>query len=120
MRYNCYRAGGSVAKLFALKNNLPFNRICFTCAKLSRGKQPLKKKRDSAERRSSWNAVSRNRAKRLGREAYRLMKARLLVGYDLILLVYPEADKTKTQADFTFSDRAEQLESLFTKAGLLK
>jgi ribonuclease P protein component len=78
-----------------LENGLPRNRICFT---FSRG---------------FGSAVARNRAKRLGREAFRLMKPRLLVGYDLILLVYPETE-------MKLSDRAGQLDSLFSKAGLLK
>jgi len=42
------------------------------------------------------------------------MKNRLESGFDLILLVYPEADTT------TLSDREGQLASLFKKAGLLK
>jgi len=79
-----------------LKNDLQFNRICFTTSK------------------GYKSAVSRNRAKRLGREAFRLMKYRLEGGYDLILLVYPEADTT------TLYDRERQLASLFKKAGLLK
>jgi ribonuclease P protein component len=93
-RYSCRGA-----KLFVLKNDLPYNRICFS---LSKG---------------YGNAVSRNRAKRLGREAYRLMKNRLSGGYDLIFLVYPEAEKSQT--DSTVST-AWQLESLFKKAGLME
>ena len=85
------------AKLFVLKNELAYNRICFT---FSRG---------------FGNAVARNRARRLGREAFRLIKGRLFGGHDLILLVYPEAE-----AETVFSDRAKQLDSLFFKAGLLK
>jgi len=84
---------------------LPYNRICFT---FSRGKALPSGKR--------FNAVSRNRARRLGREAFRLMKYRLENGYDLILLVYPESCASGT----VLSDRAEQLDSLFKKAGLLK
>jgi ribonuclease P protein component len=83
------------AKLFLLKNDLPYNRICFT---LSRG---------------FGNAVVRNRAKRLGRETFRLMKNRFDRGYDLILLVY-------TETEMALSGRMEQVESLFSKAGLLK
>jgi len=65
------------------------------------------------------DAVSRNRAKRLGREAYRLMKNRLLGGYDLILQVYPEVEKNQ-QKKSVLSDRTLQLEFLLKKAGLLK
>ena len=83
------------AKLFVLKNSLSHNRICFT---LSRG---------------YGNAVERNRTRRFGREAYRLMRPRISGGHDLILQVFPE---TKT----AFSVMFEQLEFLFTKAGLLE
>ena len=94
------------AKLFVLKNNLPYNRICFTFSRPS----ALKKR----ESRVSWNAVTRNRAKRISREAFRLMKGRLKGGNDFILMVYPES---MPQAD-CFSERTAQLEFLFSKAGL--
>jgi ribonuclease P protein component len=80
---------------------MPYNRICFSLFK------------------GYGNAVSRNRAKRLGREAYRLMKNRLIGGYDLILLVFPETEKDQ-QKEPVLSDRTLQLEFLFKKAGLLK
>ncbi|MCL2265860.1 MAG: ribonuclease P protein component [Treponema sp.] len=104
------RYGCPGAKLFVLKNDLPFNRICFT---LTKGK-------------GFKTAVSRNRAKRLGREAFRLMKPGLKNGYDLILLVYPESGdvcpqgKHRLQSRHRLQDRQEQLGSLFQKAGLLK
>jgi len=82
--------------LFVLKNDLPYNRICVTFT------------------RNFGNAVARNHEKRISREAYRLMKSRLLDGNDFILLIYPVTEKTAA-----FKDRAEQLESLFSKAGLL-
>jgi ribonuclease P protein component len=79
---------------------LPYNRICFTFSK------------------GFGNAVVRNRARRLGREAFRLFKPRLIGGYDLILLVYPEPERLFTAK--ALPDRTLQLESLFCKAGLLK
>jgi len=111
------------AKLFLLKNNLPYNRICFTFSKLSNRKQLFNKKQFFKGKQTSWNAVTRNRAKRLGREAFRLMKGRLVCGYDFILLVYPETEglyETGSLATKALSVRMEQLESLFYKAGLLK
>jgi len=105
------RYGCRGAKLFVLKNNLQYNRICFTFAKITRKEQP------------SWNAVSRNRARRLGRESFRLMKDRLLKGHDFILLVYPGEANVKSERPkkkIILSDRLNQLESLFIKAGLLK
>ena len=89
------RYGCRGAKLFVMKNDLPHNRICFT---FSRG---------------FGNAVARNRARRLGREAFRLMKSRLYAGYDLILQVFPDSAAS-------LSDRAGELRALFLKAGLLK
>jgi len=83
-----------------LKNDLPHNRICFT---FSRG---------------FGNAVARNRARRLGREAFRLLRPSLCGGYDLILLVYPETERLFKPV--ALSDRVKQLEFLFNKAGLLK
>jgi hypothetical protein len=46
------------------------------------------------------------------------LKPRLCGGHDLVLLVYPENENLfKTAA---LSDRAGQIEFLFTKAGLLR
>jgi len=83
------------AKLYVLENKLLCNRICFT---FSRG---------------FGNAVERNRARRLGREAYRNLKPRLRCGYDFILLVYPEEPAP------IFTRRMKDLEYLLTRAGLL-
>jgi len=99
------------AKLFVLKNSLPYNRICFTFSRFS-GKKSNKSDKSNKSC-FSWNAVSRNRARRLGREAFRLLKPSLIGGYDLILLVHPEPRTV-------LSCRMGQLESLFTKAGLFK
>jgi ribonuclease P protein component len=75
-----------------MANGLAHNRIAFTLA------------------RKYGNAVERNRARRLSREAYRLTKNQLKTGYDFVLLVYPGQDQLK--------NRLEQLDLLFSKAGL--
>jgi ribonuclease P protein component len=111
------------AKFFVLKNNLPYNRICFTLS------------------RKFGNAVKRNRARRLCREAYRFLRPRLPGGYDLILLLYPDAADTAAAAKKGavcrpevperaktaghprkngLEIRMEQLRFLFIRAGLLK
>jgi ribonuclease P protein component len=71
---------------------LSYNRIVFTFA------------------RKYGNAVNRNRARRVGREAYRHIRNELKDGYDLVLLVYPGKD--------SFARRMEQVRILFSKAGL--
>jgi ribonuclease P protein component len=120
-----FRKGRSVAcfgaKLFYLENGLGRNRIVFTFA------------------RKFGNAVQRNRARRLGKEAFRLMKAALKSGYDLALLLYPAAGGSRTGAAKSgakpeaklakpeaekaarpkLADRQKQMQSLFKKAGLL-
>ena len=87
------------AKLFVLENGLPRNRICFTFSKGFAG------------------AVRRNRTRRLGREAYRILKPGLNHGYDLVFLVYPE-DAGSAGAGLGLADRLGQLRYLFAKAGL--
>ena len=82
------------AKLFYLENGLGMNRVGF----------PLM--------RGYGNAVERNLSKRYSREVYRLLKAHLNTGYDILLLVYPGND--------SFSTRCVQFRTLFTKVGLLK
>ncbi|MCL2478294.1 MAG: ribonuclease P protein component [Treponema sp.] len=83
---------GPGAKLFYLRNRLPHNRIAFTfSAKFG-------------------NAVERNRARRLSREAYRHLRREIIPGYDLVLLMYPGND------DFSF--RLTQLRDLVCRAGL--
>ena len=93
------------AKLFLRKNDLPYNRICFS---FSRG---------------FGNAVVRNRIRRLEREAFRLLKTRLTGGYDLILLAFHDAggkENPNPLKKAVLHDKSVQLETLFKKAGLLK
>lgn len=87
------RVSCSGAKLFFLENHLSHNRIAFTF------------------KRKYGNAVERNRARRLSREAYRLISHRVTGGRDMILLIYPGKD--------TLLERMEQLSVLFSRAGLL-
>ncbi len=97
---NLFKSGKRVsvsgAKLFFAPNELAFNRIGF----------PLP--------RGFGNAVARNRAKRFSREAYRLLKAHLNLGFDMLLLVYPDPDKD------SFDARCAQLRTLCEKATLIK
>ncbi len=82
------------AKLFYAPNSLEINRIAFI---LPRG---------------YGNAVERNTSKRYSRETYRLFKAHLNTGYDILFLVYP--------GNNSFHSRCEQFKTLCRKAGLLK
>lgn len=80
------------AKLFVLSNGMERNRVLFTFP------------------RGYGTAVERNRSRRLSREAYRLIKGNLKTGYDLAVLVFPGKD--------SFSERKEEFDLLFGKAGL--
>jgi ribonuclease P protein component len=88
----------TLAKLFVIRNELPYNRIVFTFARKFGG------------------AVERNRARRLSREAYRLLRNALEPGFDLVLLLYPKGDA----GGDSFHNRTEQLKILFRKAALLR
>jgi ribonuclease P protein component len=92
------RTGG--AKLFVAKNETGKNRIAFTFP------------------RHFGNAVERNRAKRLCREASRLRKNTLRPGHDLLLLLFP-ADSGGQAARETFRFRDGQFAYLCRRAGLL-
>ena len=84
----------SGVKLFLMENGTDMNRIGFS---LPRG---------------YGNAVQRNLSKRYSREVYRLLKAHLNTGYDMIVLVYPGKD--------SFHSRYAQFQLLFRNAGLIK
>ncbi|MDR0730299.1 MAG: ribonuclease P protein component [Treponema sp.] len=91
------------AKLFVMKSGLAYNRIGFTLA------------------RKFGNAPARNRAKRLGREAYRLLRPRLAAGFDLVLLVYPPpaaAKSLRSSASEGLGSRMDQFTVLCARAGL--
>jgi ribonuclease P protein component len=80
--------------LFVVRSGQPHNRIAFTFA------------------RKFGSAAERNRARRLSREVYRLIRSSLEPGFDLVLLLYPGGD--------FFAGRVEQLKILFRKAALLR
>ena len=56
-------------------------------------------------------AVARNRAKRHGKELFRLLKTDLKAGYDLAIVFYT--------GDYSFHDRRGQLISLLKRARVL-
>jgi ribonuclease P protein component len=110
-----FKKGRSVscfgARLFFLSNGLAYNRIVITFA------------------RKYGNAVKRNRARRLSREAYRFMKDTLKTGYDLVLLVYPRSECPPRQENLLqgealgkpgldFAGSARRLKTLFVRAGI--
>lgn len=82
------------AQLRFLENELGQNRILFATTK------------------AFGNAVRRNRARRLAREAYRRLKPELAQGYDVAYLVYPDGN--------TLRERLSQLWELFRRAGLIE
>lgn len=57
------------------------------------------------------NAVQRNRARRVVSEAWRLLKADLASGLDVVVIIYPFED--------TLSVRQDQLKQLVRRSGLM-
>lgn len=56
------------------------------------------------------NSIQRNRAKRIGREIYRLNKHRIKPGFDIVMVFFPDEDD--------YLPRETQMLKLFKKAGL--
>ncbi len=79
-------------KLLYLPNHLPANRVAFATVRNFR------------------TAVERNRAKRIGREAYRAIKDELKSGFDLILILRP--------GTFGIQERIRQILALASQARL--
>lgn len=83
------------AKLFYSVNTLTCNRIVCIAA------------------RGFKRAVDRNKVRRHVKEVYRNEKHLLRTGYDLVIIVYPVVK-------YDYSERKEQILSLFQKAGLYR
>ncbi len=88
------KVGCPGAKLLFRENGLTYNRV--VCI-------PTRKFR---------TAVQRNRARRLGKEAFRQVKQRMKTGYDLVFILYP--------GEYSYADRFQQITSLLQKAGLFQ
>ncbi len=81
------------AKVVYLKNSLSYSRFAITIV------------------RKFGNAVERNRIKRLFREFYRNNKQNILLGWDIVIVVYP--------GDFSSGERLQQFFKLMKKSNLI-
>ncbi|MDR1932255.1 MAG: ribonuclease P protein component [Spirochaetales bacterium] len=80
-------------RLLLAKNGLDYNRVVVS---------PVRK---------FGGAVARNRARRVGKEAYRCIKSSIKPGFDLAFILFP--------GDFSYGERMSQFSFLLKKAGLL-
>ena len=86
-KFSC--SGG---KLLLAENGLEYNRVVVSSV------------------RKFGCAVARNRARRVGKEAYRCIKDRIKPGFDLAFILFP--------GDYSYEERISQLSYLLKKAGL--
>jgi ribonuclease P protein component len=80
------------ARLLLTENGLDYNRIVVSTV------------------RGFGKAVARNRARRIGKEAYRCIKRSIKPGFDLAFILFP--------GDFSYEERISQFSFLLKKAGL--
>ena len=89
-------AGSRFVVLVYVKNGLDYNRRAFLSSK------------------KVGNAVSRNRARRLMREAYREIEPSLVKGYDMLFI----ARNTITESNCKCADVKKSIEAAVSRAGL--
>ena len=87
--------GDRFVVVFYKKNNLPYNRIAFLASK------------------KVGNSVTRNRARRLMKESYRVVNERLVIGYDIIFIA------RKTIINSKYADVKKSIEAAMRRAGIL-
>lgn len=96
-----YKKGKSVGDRFVVvfyrKNNLPYTRIAFLASK------------------KVGNSVERNRARRLMKESYRILKGEIREGYDLIFIARNTINGQKAFDVGKSMKRALQKAKLFQK-----
>jgi len=95
-----YNRGKSVGEryvvLFIKKNGLPYNRIAFLASK------------------KVGNSVVRNRARRLMKESFRVIKENVADGYDIVFIA------RKTICNLKCADVKKSMESAVNRAGIVK
>jgi len=97
---NIYRNGRTVVSknivLYYCPNKTKFNRLGFSISK------------------KTGNSVTRNRIRRIYREAFKRIEDHLLLGYDFIIIA------RKPAADVSYNDACEELLKLCRKKSLVK
>jgi ribonuclease P protein component len=97
----------SGARLCAAENGLGYNRVVVSPVRRYGG------------------SVERNRARRVGKEAYRCIKSSIRPGFDLAFILLPPggfgAARTgrRVSGDFSYGERIGQFSFLLKKAGVL-
>jgi ribonuclease P protein component len=101
------RIACSGARLCVAENGLGYNRVVVSPVRRYGG------------------SVERNRARRVGKEAYRCIKSSIRPGFDLAFILAPAGRfgaaeaRRRVSGDFSYGERIAQFSFLLKKAGLL-